>query len=63
MNEQQQKYVADVNRIGPKSVIVEASSSEEALEKLTEEWGEENIIIPPSPALSQEQINAVESSW
>lgn len=63
MNEQQQKYVADVNRLGLKSVVVEASSPEEALEKLIEEWGEENIIISPAPAVSQEQLDSIESSW
>ncbi|MEG4273827.1 MULTISPECIES: hypothetical protein [unclassified Microcoleus] len=57
------KFVADVNRLGLKSVIVEASSEEEALNKLIEEWGEENIIIPPEPVVSQEQIDSIESSW
>lgn len=59
----QQKYIADVNRLGLKSVVVEAFSSEEALKKLIEKWGEENIIIPPAPAVSQEQIDLIESSW
>lgn len=57
------KFVADVNRLGLKSVIVEASSEEEALNKLIEEWGEENIIIPPEPVVSQERIDSIESSW
>lgn len=62
-NKLMQKYISDVNRQGLKSVIVEASSPEEALDKLIKEWGEENIIIPPEPAISREQVDSIESGW
>ena len=54
------KYLADVNRQGDKTIIVKASSPEEALEKLEEKWGEKNIIIPPHLPESKEHLEAVE---
>ena len=63
MTKKNQKYVADVSRQGLKTVVVEASSREEALDKLTKEWGRENIIIPPQLVNSQEQVDAIESAW
>jgi hypothetical protein len=56
------KYVADVNKFGCKTIIVTAFSPEEALAKLEEEWGAENIIIPPQLPVSQEQIDAIEAA-
>lgn len=57
------KYIADVNRQGLKTIVVEASSPEEALDKLIQEWGESNIIIPPHLPDSQEQLDSIESAW
>jgi hypothetical protein len=57
------KYIADVNKLGNKMIVVEASSEEEALEKLEQEWGEENIIISPQLATSQSQVDSIESTW
>ncbi|MEG4286279.1 hypothetical protein QUB68_24420 [Microcoleus sp. A006_D1] len=54
------KYIADVNRQGLKTIVVEASSEEEALDKLEKEW-EGKIIIPPHLAQSQQHLEAVES--
>ena len=56
------KYVADVNKLGCKTIIVKASSPEEALTILEKEWGAENIIIPPQLPVSQEQIDAIEAA-
>ena len=56
------KFIADVNKFGCKTIIVKAFSAEEALAKLEEEWGAENIIIPPQLPVSQEQIDAIESA-
>lgn len=55
------KYVADVNKLGLKTIIVEAFSPEEALAKLEEDWGAANIIIPPQLPVSQGQIDAIQS--
>ncbi len=57
------KYIADVNKMGLKTVVVEASSEEEALGRLIQEWGENNIIIPPHLPESQEQLDSIESGW
>lgn len=57
-----QKYIADVNRLGSKTVVVEAASEEEALAKLVAEWGEQNIIIPPHLPTSQAQLDSIESN-
>jgi hypothetical protein len=57
------EYLADVNKLGQKTVIVEATSEDEALEILIEEWGEDNIIIPPHKSDCQERIEAVRSEY
>ena len=56
-------YLADVNKMGNKTVIVEATSEDEALAILIEEWGEENIIIPPHESDCPERIEAVRADY
>jgi len=57
------EYLADVNKVGLKTIIVEATSEEEALEILIAEWGEENIIIPPHESDCPERIEAVRAGY
>lgn len=57
------EYLADVNKQGLKTIIVEATSEDEALRKLIEEWGEDNIIIPPHESDCQERIEAVRGEY
>ncbi len=57
------EYLADVNKVGLKTIIVEATSEEEALEILIEEWGEDNIIIPPHKSDCQERIEAIRAEY
>lgn len=56
-------YLADVNKVGNKTVIVEATSEDEALAILIEEWGEENIIIPPHESDCPERLEAVRADY
>ena len=49
--------------MGNKTVIVEATSEDEALAILIEEWGEENIIIPPHESDCPERIEAVRADY
>lgn len=57
------KYVADVNKLGCKTIVVEADSEEEAYEKLCETWGKENVISEPELPQSQAQIDSIECKW
>lgn len=55
------EYLVDVNKMGLKTIIIEANSKDEALEKVIEEWGEENIIIPPHESDCQERIDSIKA--
>lgn len=57
------KYVADVNKLGCKTVIISANSVEEAYFELIKAWGKENIISEPELPQSQAQIDSIECKW
>lgn len=57
----QNEYLADVNKQGLKTIVITADSEEEALDKAIEEWGEENIIIPPHESDCLERIDSVKN--
>lgn len=57
------KYVANVNKLGCKTVIISAGSLEEAYLKLIQAWGIENIISVPELPQSQAQIDSIECKW
>lgn len=56
-------YLADVNKMGNKTIIVEATSEDEALKKIIEEWGEGNIIIPPHESDCPERLEAIRADY
>jgi hypothetical protein len=57
------KYIANVQKLGCKTVIISANLIEEAYIKLIEAWGKENIITEPELPQSQAQIDSIECKW
>lgn len=53
------KYVANVNGIDGKAVVVEANSQQEASQQVNEKYGKSNVITQPEPAQSQAQIDSI----
>lgn len=52
-------FVANVNGVDGKAVVVKASSQQEASQIINDKYGKSNVISQPEPAQSQAQIDSI----
>lgn len=57
------KYVANVQKLGCKTVVVESDTPQNAYIELCAKWGKSNVISYPELPQSQAQIDSIECKW